>query len=546
LKYGLNTQASALSFQEVAMIEVLRSSWRGIATLIASAGVLGAALIPSPAAAVDWPMFGQNLQNTASTTTQSFDPETLAVKWTFTTAGDVSARASVANGVVYFPDWGGYIYAVNASNGKLLWKKQLSAYGLSGSADGNYHSRTTPAVANGTLYFGTQEGAWLLAVNAANGALVWKTQLESADPFALITASPSVSNGYVYTGVASNQEALAAFVPGFVCCSARGSVVSVNASTGAVRWKTYTVPDGYSGGGVWGSNLVVDAARGTVYAGTGNNYSHPSDPAYVACIAGGGTAANCTSPANHVDSILALDSSTGAIRWATKAVTWNQPGVADGSDDWNVACFVPPFTNCPSNSGPDYDFASAPNLITYRDNNGPHTLLGVGQKSGIYYALNPDTGAVLWRTQVGPGSSLGGMEWGSASDGKRIYVQIANFYGIPTAVGSGGSWSALDPATGAILWQVGEPSGAISLGPLAVADGIVYAPSMAGGATAPSMFALSANSGQTLWSYASGSSVVAGATVVDGVVYWGSGYAHLGIPGYTGNNRFYAFSKNGK
>ena len=73
--------------------------------------------------------------------------------------------------------------------------------------------------------------------------------------------------------------------------------------------------------------------------------------------------------------------------------------------------------------------------------------------------FDPDTGALLWQTQVGPGSSLGGMEWGSASDGSSIYVAIANLYGIPYAGGNAGSWAALDPATGAILWQVPDPNG---------------------------------------------------------------------------------------
>lgn len=138
------------------------------------------------------------------------------------------------------------------------------------------------------------------------------------------------------------------------------------------------------------------------------------------------------------------------------------------------------------------------------------------------------------------------MEWGSATDGKRIYVSIANLYGIPTAAGGAGSWSALDPQTGAILWQVGDPNASVDIGPLAVADDVVFVSSMAGAPTAPTMLALSAESGQTLWTFAAGSSVNAGAAVADGVVYWGSGYAHLGIPGYTGNNKFFAFSKNGK
>jgi polyvinyl alcohol dehydrogenase (cytochrome) len=68
---------------------------------------------------------------------------------------------------------------------------------------------------------------------------------------------------------------------------------------------------------------------------------------------------------------------------------------------------------------------------------------------------------------------------------------------------------------------------------------------MAGSATAPTMLAMDAATGKTLWSFAAGSSVNAGATIVNGMVYWGSGYAHLGIPGYTTNNKFYAFSKNG-
>ena len=491
----------------------------------------------------DWPMFGQNLQNTAAAPTKSIkDVSRLATKWTFATGGDVSARAAVVGGVAYFPDWGGNLWAVDSSTGTQVWGHQLSDYGL----PANTHSSTSPTVVNGVVYIGTQEGAWLLAIDAASGDLRWKTQVESPanDPLAILTASPAVAGGFVYTGVTSLQEGAAAD-PAFPCCNARGSVVKVDASTGAIVWKTYTVPLGYSGAGVSGSNFAVDGSRGSVFVGTGNNYSTPTDPAYLACLSAGGTQASCSSPANHVDSILALDMVTGAIKWATKAVNWNQSGVANGSDDWNMACLFAS-TNCPASAGPSYGFMSAPNLITYNGKGDPKTILGAGQKSGIYYALNPDTGAILWQTQVGPGSYLGGMAWGSASDGKRIYVSIANVYGVPTAVGGAGSWSALDPETGAILWQVGDPNGAIALGPLAVADDVVYASSMAGSATALTMLALKADTGQTLWGFAAGSSVNAGATIVGGAVYWGSGYTQLGIPGFTGNNKFYAFSKDGK
>ena len=92
-----------------------------------------------------------------------------------------------------------------------------------------------------------------------------------------------------------------------------------------------------------------------------------------------------------------------------------------------------------------------------------------------------------------------------------------------------------------------------TLAPWPSAKGVVFAGSMgdptfsggAGSSTAPTMLALDASSGKTLWSYPAGSSVIAGAIVSGDSVYWGSGYAHLGIPGFTGNNKFYAFSRNG-
>ena len=105
----------------------------------------------------------------------------------------------------------------------------------------------------------------------------------------------------------------------------------------------------------------------------------------------------------------------------------------------------------------------------------------------------------------GPRVLLGGIEWGSATDGSRIYVAIANLYGIPYAAGNAGSWAALDPATGKILWQKADPNGGIDIGPVTVANGVVYVGSMGSGAsstTEPTMFALDAATGKrcgALW-----------------------------------------------
>ena len=92
---------------------------------------------------------------------------------------------------------------------------------------------------------------------------------------------------------------------------------------------------------------------------------------------------------------------------------------------------------------------------------------GIGAKSGVYTLLDGKTGEFIWNTLLGPGGDQGGMEWGTAFDDDRIYASITNHHHIPykltengvisnTTV-TGGSWSALDPITGRILWQTADP-----------------------------------------------------------------------------------------
>src|SRR5215831_17518554 len=94
---------------------------------IAAGGLLSFALLQAAGGPpADWPMFGQNASNTAANAStgnsmSAKNVSSLKVKWTFTTGGDVSARAAVVNGVVYFPDWGGNLWAVDANNGHLIW-----------------------------------------------------------------------------------------------------------------------------------------------------------------------------------------------------------------------------------------------------------------------------------------------------------------------------------------------------------------------------------------------------------------------------------------
>ena len=487
--------------------------------------LLGTIAVGSLRAEDEWPMFGENAANTASTSETTITTgkvSTLKTKWVFTTGGDVSARAAVVNGVVYFPDWGGNIWAVNASTGKKLWRHQMSDYGLpSGTV-----SRTSPAVVDDKVYIGTQTDGWLLAINAKTGSLIWKTAPIPSAYFPKITGAVTVADSVVYVGLATDEEDKAE-ENSYPCCTTKGRIVAVNANNGTVLWSTATVPTGYSGGSIWSSGPVVDESRHTVYVTTGNNYSTPTAEAYLKCVAAGGSPGACQSPEDYADSVIALNSKTGAVKWGKRLLQWSD---STDQDDFNLACRTSPQgNNCPTPTGPDLDFGSGANEIKYKTAKGSETLIGAGQKSGIYYALNPDTGAELWHTQVGPG-----IQWGSASDGTRIYVAVSN-------PGGAGSWVALDPATGKILWRTPDPNGVTDTGPLAVANGIVYAPSLAGSSTAPNMLALNAETGAKLWSFAAGSSVVAGAAIVGGDVYWGAGSSRSTAP-----NRFYAFSEKGK
>src|SRR5712671_6375122 len=522
----------------------------------------------------EWTMGGQNRHNWRNqddTPISSHNVAKLKARWVFTTGGDVSATPAVANGIVYFPDFAGNFYAVNAKSGALVWKHQLADW----TGVGGDYARNDPAIHGGMVILGNQAGnnafwngstflggggAKVMAVDANTGALKWMTQVETF-PTAMVTSSPVIRNGVVYVGIASAEETSAA-VLGTPCCVSRGSVVALDVKTGQIRWKTYMVPDnggiigGYSGGGVWDSTPVVDAKRNSLYVGTGNNYSVPIT--VESCFAADNNNPNCTDPMDYFDSVVALDLDTGKIKWAKRALYY---------DAWNVSCIYtitpPTFSigpgpgpNCPVPAGPDYDFGgSGPNLLSV----GGRDILGIGEKSGIYWALNPDDGKVIWNTQVGPGSALGGIEWGTATDGKRIYAPIANWYGIPYqlqpsgASVNGGSWAALDPATGGFLWQTATPGacspsiptvaqGCMGLGPASVANGVVYVGSMDPNPAAPTMFALDAKTGKILWSFVAGSSVIAGPAIVGNSIYWGSGFGRFGPSLGTPNNKLFAFA----
>ena len=520
-----------------------RRTVRSVALIAAVAGLLATGITGAAAEPGfgwgDWTSAGQNIYDTHN---QPFEDQISATnvsgltpRWTLTTAGAVSSTPTEADGVVYVPDFGGKLWAVAAGSGHVLWSRDISSYtGITGDL-----SRTSPAVYGDELVLGegwilnpSAAGAKVFAVNRYTGALIWSTLVDT-DPDAVITAAPVIYNGVIYQGISSKGEASSH-------STFRGAIAAIDAATGRVLWKSYTVPSNngnsdsnlpgyYTGGSVWNSSPVVDPLRGLLYVGTGNNYTVPAG----VCTAPGQTGCAPTVADDYLDSILAVHLRDGSIAWADHTLN---------ADLWTI----------PQPDGPDSDFGAGPNLFTTRNPQTglPEQLLGIGQKNGAYWAVDPATGKVAWQTQVGPAT---GIQYGTATDGRRIYVAEDDLFGKSYALGgsgpyggqtaTAGSWAALDPATGEILWQTPDPTGSFDASFVSTANGVVYGGSLA--ATGTDMYALNAATGQILWRFASGGSVTGGAAIAHGSVYWGSGYCGTSCFGTPvpplNNNKLYAF-----
>ena len=459
----------------------------------------------------------------------------LKVKWVFGFPGDIRAYSppTIAGGRLFLGSGGGILYSLDAQTGCVHWYLDVGSDVRTASTIAKIDAggRTREAV-----YFGDGR-AFIHAVDAATGELIWETKIDD-NPVAHVTSSPNYYDGKLYVGVASGEEGAGAS-PDYECCRFRGSLVALDAATGKIVWKTYTIDEpakpttrnavgtqlwGPSGAPIW-SSPAIDPKRHVVYATTGNNYSLPTSP--------------------RSDAFIAMDLDTGKIRWSRQ--------MSEG-DTWIAACRLEDKTNCPDLEAPDYDFGASPILVDLADGT---SLVVTGQKSGIVHALDPDRdGAIVWQTRVGNGGSMGGVQWGPATDGERLYVAVSDIHRIPVQhawateadPNVGGGMFALSLKDGQPLWYV--PPGVCGdrprcspaqPGAVSAIEGVAFSGSMDG-----HLRAYSSENGRILLDFdtvrsyetvnhvpAQGGSLDgAGPTVADGIVYVNSGYPNGGgIPG---------------
>jgi polyvinyl alcohol dehydrogenase (cytochrome) len=233
----------------------------------------------------------------------------LKLKWVFGFPTGVSANAqpTIASGRVFVGSDNGFVYSLDAATGCVYWSFENGAIIRNALTIGPISGHGSSRFA---VYFGDGK-ANVFAVDAQDGKLLWKTKVD--DHFvARITAGTKLYNGTLFVPVSSSEEFRSGH-PDYPCCTSRGSVVALDANTGKQVWKAWVIPDEPkpyktmangvtlykpAGGAVWNSP-TIDPVRQAVYFSTGDATTAPSP--------------------KTTDGVMAVNINTGEFLWAFQA-----------------------------------------------------------------------------------------------------------------------------------------------------------------------------------------------------------------------------------
>jgi polyvinyl alcohol dehydrogenase (cytochrome) len=359
-------------------------------------------------------MYGHDLSNSRSAGAAGPTTATaarLAELWRFRSQdGDFTGTPVVSHGEVVVGSSRGTVFAISLSSGTLTWSRAFHTV-INGSA----------AIDAGTAYIplATVGAPALAAIRLSDGALRWQRTI-GHQPGTEVYASPVVWNHTVYLGTtASAAEDYDARV------HPRGALVALDARTGSIRWTTFTVPRGSDGGAV-ATTPAIDTKTGRLYIGTGNAYHAPA----------GAT----------TDAVLELDARSGKLLHHFQATR------SDVNQGLGPQGGLGP--------GPDFDFEASPNLFVSPKG---RPLVGEGQKSGIYWALDRRTLRPVWRTTVAAEiSNVGGILGSTALGPGHIYGPGSK---------DGETWSLT--TRGVTAWTA-LGVGLYHLAPVSAANGVLY------------------------------------------------------------------------
>jgi alcohol dehydrogenase (cytochrome c) len=504
-----------------------------IAALAACAQVAVAA--PPATASADWPAYHRTLAGDRYSPLAQITPANvgqLTMHCAFTLPEVVSFQTGplVVNGTMYFTTFEGS-YAIDAASCKEKWSRHDKSAGPPGLAVNRGF-----AYLDGRLYRGTAD-AHVVALDAADGHLLWDHTLDVAAPGISIPMAPIAANGRVYVGNAGGDTV-----------GVTGHVYALDARDGHVIWrfdvvpkqgrasKTWTNPRLPISGGAFWTSFTLDAAKGVLYVPAGN----PAPDFDTLDRTGEGL---------YADSVIAIEVASGRL------LAYNQL-VKHDSHDWDVD--------------------SAPTLAVTR---AGHSIIASANKDGLLSILDRSKidGAAAASADAPPIIPLrsqtptttrenadvplsrehsvhfcpgmgGGSEWNGAAFSPRTnslfvgavdlcaHVQLVRELTVPAPgevwFGSSGGmgdmidasdtargWvSAFNAENGKVRWKFKAPHPVVA-GVTPTGGDLVFAADLGG-----DIFALDQRNGLVLWQVSTGQSIGGGL-----VVYRAGGQEFLGV-----------------
>ncbi len=432
----------------------------------------------------DWKLQGQNLSSDRTQPAEkviesgqaallqpiwTFD----ANRWTHVKNNEVTGYPVIADGCVYVGSstgngadgahLPGYVFALNAANGDVVWQTQV--------AGGVY---STVAVDAGVVYaFVSRVGSpYVVALDQRTGEVLWETVVDRQAGSDAV-ASPVVYKGLLWVGVSGtaaegDASDRTAFQGSSVLIATKRLKAPVfkplHAPAPTKRRKVFTPgqivrraysippaewPKGFAGGAQWGT-IAIDPTTGYGYEGTGNPFNYDFEHA-------------------NTNAVLKLDLDrtratfgqyTGSYKGEVEAY---YPGVSATQAD---ACRQVESVSVSSSTGVeclrlDLDFGTTPNI--YTDGSG-RRVVSAGQKSGIVHFFDARTMKPIAETLVGVPSPVGGVVGSAAYDGRRLIGPhtVAGYMWAIDADSHQVSWLA--PIGDAVHWGP----------PVTAANGVVY------------------------------------------------------------------------
>ena len=367
------------------------------------------------------------------------DAAKLEVAWTLAlprTSGLRSQGVVVGSTLFYPAGQAGHLLALDTRTGCVKWAVQTPSPLRASLAFGRLGANGPWALV------GADGGGHLAAFDARDGKVIWRVDPRH-DKQVPLSGTPLFAGDRILVPISAADVGLA-MRPTYECCKTHGALAAVNAADGKVLWTWHTMGEakplgrknsqgvemyGPSGAPIW-SSPAVDLKAGVAYTSTGEANSPPDS----------GT----------TDALVAVDLATDRRKWVFQALA---------NDIWHMACPVGTTGTSGRKAGPNCFFANDGSVLLDHDfgggpviwkGKGKSLILG-GQKSGDVWAVDAATGKQVWHHQFGKGTPLGGVHWGVATDGTRVFAPISD-PGVPAPLNAAGLY-AIDIASGKVAWS---------------------------------------------------------------------------------------------